>query len=160
VRGVPVLVHWTLPLAPILCGGWQGWGGAVGIVLVIFVHELGHVALVRLRGLYALSLQMHGLGGEVVYGGNVTPLDRSIVAWGGFLAQALLLAAAALCLRLVQAAHSLFVSQLFVSLTLVNGLIAIFNMLPQERLDGWHAWRVFGRYLAARPKRGIEKRRR
>src|SRR4051812_40770140 len=101
VRGVPVLIHWTLPLAPILCGGWQGWGGALGVIVVIFVHEVGHLVVVHWRGQHARVIQMHGMGGEVVCD-SMGLLDRSIVSWGGFLAQALLLAATVACLPLVQ----------------------------------------------------------
>ena len=58
--------------------------------LLILIHEMGHAVLVRRVGLHAVSIDVHGFGGQCRYAGYPDPLQRSIVAWGGVLAQALL----------------------------------------------------------------------
>jgi len=56
----------------------------------VTIHELGHAFLVRRRGLRALAIQIHGLGGVCQHESG-SLYDNAIIAWGGVLAQALVL---------------------------------------------------------------------
>ena len=91
-RGAPVRVHWSLALSALVLGGVRldpaGW---LGIVLVVLAHEVGHAVLVRRYRLTVESIDLHGLGGECRYSGLAKGWQTAVIAWGGVLAQALLL---------------------------------------------------------------------
>ncbi len=100
-RGSPVRVHWTTPVgALVFCGTVLGFGFAPAawgaFVVLLLVHELGHAVVVRRCGLPVRSVDIHGLGGICRYEGHPGEVDRAKIAWGGVVAQALLLVATAL----------------------------------------------------------------
>ncbi|MDQ3035773.1 MAG: hypothetical protein M3Y87_25445 [Myxococcota bacterium] len=135
---VPIRLHWSLAIAMALAGRFT-LGGAVGIFVVILVHELGHAALVRARGLRAIGIEMHWMGGECRYDGSgASPLDVSIVAWGGVAAQAVLLAIAWPLARILEPTGVL--GDLAYALVVPNFVIMALNLLPIGPLDGARAW--------------------
>ncbi len=153
IRGVPVRAHWTLPLGLLMFSGGQIAPGLwLGILLVILLHEAGHAFLVRQRGMVNAGIDVHGFGGVCRWVGRPSEKDRAIVAWGGVLAQALLLAVA-WPLRLLAPIDAPFVADLLEAFTVTNGIILLFNLVPFGGLDGVRAWPLLGMLWRERQKR-------
>lgn len=135
LRRVPVRVHWSTP------GGLFVFGGLtlspllwIVIVGTTLVHELGHALLVRRFRLTVVSIDLHGLGGTCRWVGPATPLQAAMIAWGGVLAQLVVMAAA---LAFPHPIASLVVA--------VNAYLIALNLLPFEPFDGGRAWALFHR---------------
>lgn len=156
---VPIRLHWTLPIGLFIFTGLVP-GAAVGYVAIILLHEVGHALLVRRAGLRVGSLSLYGFGGECQYFGQPTPLERSVIAWGGVLAQLALLFAADAGLRLGGVPRDHFSRELTATVAgEPNAIILAINLLPIGRLDGREAWRLFPR-LWRRLRRPRRPRRR
>ncbi len=162
-RGIPIRAHWTMP---ILCLLWSGLrfapGAWIGAVFVVLLHELGHAYLARRYRLQVMEVMLHGLGGHCAYVGEPTDWQRSIVASGGVLAQAILFAIAfpvflVLSYTVGGQQPPEFVWDLLYAWTWSNFGIAVFNLLPIGRLDGTEIWKLPGLWLARRRRRGMTK---
>ena len=100
-RGAPVRLHWTLPVGALVFGQGRFVPGFwLGFFLLVFVHELGHAVLVRRYGHRVVSIDIHALGGMCRWSGEPTAIDRSRIAWGGVLAQAVAFAVATAAIAL------------------------------------------------------------
>ncbi len=156
-RGAPIRAHWSLP---ILCVLWSGlrfapgaWAGALFIVLC---HELGHALLAKRYKLDVREVMLHGLGGHCAYAGEPTPWQRSVVASGGVLAQAIILALALPMQWLLEASARPvpeLVWDLLYALTYANFGIALFNLVPIPPFDGAEVWKLPGLWLASRRRK-------
>ncbi|UJR86947.1 metalloprotease [Sandaracinus amylolyticus] len=143
-KGTPIRVHWSTPIGMLLFGRFAFVPGFwLGYLLIVGLHEMGHAFLMRRVGLHASSIEIHALGGQARYGGGraVSPWQRSVVAWGGVLAQALLLIVALVVSALVPIT-SVFVAQLLSALTWTNVWIIALNLMPLPPLDGADAWKL------------------
>lgn len=123
-------VYWTL---------W-GWKFALGFVLSIYVHEMGHVWMLRKFGIAAgAPMFIPGLGAFVRLKQHMpTAREDARVGlagpiWG--------LAAALVCWLLSVAFHS----PLFAALAKVGAWINLFNLTPFWQLDGSRAFRALTR---------------
>jgi Zn-dependent protease len=120
-----------------------------GLLLTLLVHELGHAFFVWRFRLTVLSIDVHGLGGACKWTGPATDVQRAVIAWGGVLAQLLLVASAELIARLNGAFGSAFLAGMLSYLTAINLIIIALNLLPIPPLDGAEAWQLFRwRHLA------------
>lgn len=158
IAGVPLLLHWSVlvvvaivaaNLAPV--AGLAGTlAGTVGFLLSILVHELAHALVARHHGVATTSIELWALGG-------MARLEREAPSAR---AEGWIAAAGPLCSLTVGIAlaggallgHQLELGPTFVAtlgwLALINGLLAIFNLLPGAPLDGGRivrAWR-WGRH--------------
>ncbi|MEB2314428.1 MAG: hypothetical protein OZ921_19005 [Sorangiineae bacterium] len=161
VRGIPIRLHWSLALGALLFGGFQFapafW---VGFVVVVLVHEAGHALLVRRFGQRVLGIDITGFGGLTRWAGATTPMQRSIIAWGGVLAQGALLLLTLGALALMGPPRTVMGAELSSVLTRTNLWIIALNLLPLPPLDGALAWRLVPMLLErvkrarrARPRR-------
>lgn len=141
-RQVPLRLHWTLPVGMMVFGGLRFapafWAG---FFLLVLVHELGHAGLVRLFGHRVLSVDVTGFGGLCRWAGHATPMERGAIAWGGVLAQSVLLAGTLLFVLLAGAPRTLWAMELVSVFTWTNLWIIGLNLLPIPPLDGADAWR-------------------
>jgi len=121
---------------------WQlwGWRFAVGFVLCIYVHEMGHVAALRRLGIPAgLPMFIPGLGALIRLKQHpATPREDMRVGlagpeWG--------LGAALLCYAVFLAGGGPF----WGALTRVGAWINLFNLLPFWQLDGGRAFHALSR---------------
>ncbi len=159
-RGAPVRLHASLILGALFFSRGQFEPGAwLGFALMILVHELGHALLVTRYRLKVVAIDLHAFGGECSYRGNVTPLQRSVIAWGGVLGQALLLVAALTIVALGGAPSDRFLRELLGVFIAPNALTMAFNLLPIAPLDGARAWSLFGRLWSRRRERRRRARR-
>lgn len=141
--GVEVRIHWSVPLAALLVARLRFepliWLGFLGVLLA---HQFGHAGAVAISGGRLLGLDTTGFGGSCRWRGAGTLLERARVAWGGVLAQVVLLVAA-LGLSSWHGASSDAGSLRYCFVELNLAVLAI-NLLPIAPLDGALAWRLFG----------------
>ena len=124
-----------------------GWKFALGLVLSIYVHEMGHVYLLhrygvkasipmflpRFRGVIRLQQAFHDARQEARVGlaGPVWGLGAALTCYGGSLA---------------------FGSPVLAAIASRGAWINLFNLIPLWQLDGGHAFKAFTRsqrWLAA-----------
>jgi len=141
VRGVPFRVHWTTPLGALVFGGFEFapafW---LAFFALVVVHELGHAALARRTGNRVLGIDVTGFGGVCRWAGLPSPYDRARIAWGGVLAQALLLLPAVALALFTPLGTTRWGGELLGALTTTNVLLMAVNLLPFAPLDGAEAW--------------------
>src|SRR5580658_9167458 len=114
-------VYWTL----------YGWAFALGLVLSIYVHEMGHVAALRRYGIPASApMFIPGIGAFIgMRAASLDPVQESRVGLAGPLYG---LAAAAFCLAVQPATGSLTVGAVAHTAAVIN----LFNLIPVWQLDG------------------------
>jgi Zn-dependent protease len=121
-----------------------GFAFALGFVLLIFVHEMGHAVAMRKVGLKAGAPVFIPFVGAVIAMKEM-PRDayiEAVVALGG---PALGTLGAIACLGIGLATGSLF----WYALASTGFLINLFNMIPISPLDGGRIVGVIGRWLWA-----------
>lgn len=143
-RGTPIRVHWSTPIGMLVFGRFALVPGFwLGYLLLVGLHEMGHAYLSHRVGLRAHSIEIHALGGQCRYGGySVSPWQRAVVAWGGVLAQAILLAIALVAVLVVPVPPSAFSAELLSALTWTNVWLMMLNLMPIPPLDGAEAWKL------------------
>ncbi|MBI2378622.1 MAG: hypothetical protein HYV07_31790 [Deltaproteobacteria bacterium] len=161
IRGVPIRLHFSLPIGAFVITRFElrpvMW---IVFALLVLVHELGHAFLVKRNGLSVEHVLLHGFGGECAYSGYATEWQASVIAWGGVLAQAIVLVAV-LPFRpwLETQPHGYEVAGALVG---SNLWMIGFNLLPYPPLDGSKAWPLFRmirdrrRRISAPPRKTIE----
>ena len=142
IGGAPVRVHWSAPVGAFVLTGFAVVPGAwLGFGLLVLAHELGHAALVRAFHCRVVSIDVHGLGGECRWEGSTTERRRAGIAWGGVLAQLVVLLTTPLWAPRLP--PSPFVEQIVEVFTATNVVMMLLNLLPVRPFDGAEAWRLF-----------------
>lgn len=142
--GVPIRLHWSIPVCALLAGGFRFAPGAwLAFLLLVLIHEAGHALVVRRVGARALALDVLGFGGLCWWEGPVTPLQRACIAWGGVWAQMVVLAVVGGAVLIFGKPANAFAAQM-VDVAIVSNLWLIgLNLLPIPPLDGKEAWSLF-----------------
>jgi Zn-dependent protease len=111
-----------------------GWKFALGFVLLIFVHEMGHVLQLRREGIQASAPMFIPFFGAVIWAKSLgqNALAEARVGLAGPVVGGLASAA------LIPVAHATG-NDLFMALAFSGFLLNIFNMLPIVPLDGGRA---------------------
>lgn len=142
-RGVPVRLHWTLPLGALLfSGGAFAPAFWLGFVVLVLLHELGHAMLVMKLRYRVMAIDITGFGGMCRWSGAATPLERSLIAWGGVLAQLGLLVVSLVLVTALPWLRWGWGAQLFSVFLWTNVYLMGLNLLPFPPLDGANAWRL------------------
>jgi len=117
-----------------------GWAFAIGLVLMIFIHEMGHGLAMRRAGIDAgWPVFIPFLGAMIAMKGRPShPRVEADIAIAGPLAGT---AVALLCAGLGLVLHSPF----FLGLAYVGFFLNLFNMTPLGFLDGGRIARVLSR---------------
>jgi Zn-dependent protease len=123
-------VYWTI---------W-GWKFALGFVLSIYVHEMGHVAAMKRFGLQATApMFIPGFGALIRMKQHpATVQEEARIGLGGPIWG---LGAAAACFLTYLATAQPF----WAALTHTGAMINLFNLLPIWQLDGGHAFKALNR---------------
>lgn len=138
------LTKWKTAFSMLLFLGvyWTvfGWKFALGIVISIYVHEMGHVAELRRRGLPASApMFIPGVGAFVRL--QSAPKDNIEDARIGLAGPWWGLAAAVVAWLVALATDS----ALMIAIAQVGAWINLFNMIPVWQLDGGRAFRAMTR---------------
>ncbi len=117
-----------------------GWAFALGLVLMIFVHEMGHGLAMRRAGIEAgWPVFIPFLGAMIAMKGRPThPRGEADIAFAGPVAGT---AIALVCAALGLVFHSVF----FMRLAYVGFFLNLFNLTPLGFLDGGRIARVLSR---------------
>lgn len=138
-----LLVILSMFASMLLYGLAFGWPFGVGLVLLIAVHEFGHVVAIRQRGIKAtLPIFIPFMGALV--GLQQQPRDAEEEAYIGIAGPVFGMAAACFCWWLGARMHS----ELLLLLASFGMIMHIFNLMPVVPLDGgrtvaflrWKAW--------------------
>jgi Zn-dependent protease len=118
-----------------------GWPLALGLVLSIYVHEMGHVAMLRRLGIDAgAPLFVPGVGAFVMLKQRVTdPLTDAKIGlagpvWG--------LGAAVAAFLLYQATGT----RIWLAIAQLTGFLNLFNLIPVWQLDGSRGLHVLAKW--------------
>jgi Zn-dependent protease len=150
--GARVRAHWSLPIGAFVFGQLRFVPGFwLGFFLIILIHEMGHAAIVRLCRYRVVSIDVHGLGGQCCWDGQITSFNEALIAWGGVWAQALAFAAALGAVALLGPPETAFGAELLSAFTFSNLWLMALNLIPAPPLDGARAWRL--------PRLWLERRR-
>ena len=117
-----------------------GWQFAAGFVLSIYIHEMGHIAMLRRLGIPCTApMFIPGFGALIRLRANLpTAREEALVGlagpmWG--------LGAAVAAFALSRALHS----PMFGAIAQIGAVINLFNLTPVWQLDGSHAFRALTR---------------
>lgn len=144
LAGVVLRLHWSLPVGALVFGGLRlepvFWLVYLGVVIL---HVLGHAALVKALGFEVVGMDLAGFGGQCRFRGGADGLEHAIIAWGGVLAQSLLLIIA-LSVTLAFGPATSHAGGLVERACIQSNLwIIAMNALPFAPFDGARAWRLF-----------------
>ena len=164
-RRVPVSMHWTVLFAfawlyIIFWDVGQTLIGSVAYAIVLVVHELGHVAALRIKRIPVLEIRFFGVHGNVHHG-YASPREEMQLAWAGVAAQLVLLGAAFGARALVAGSLSpigYYVARpVFTVFIGFNIFLMIVALLPIGPFDGHAAWQVFAMMRAKRRKKAARR---
>ncbi len=142
-RGAPLLFHWSIPVGLYLLDGMRVLPGYwIAGALLVLAHELGHAWLARRYGARVTAVKVMPVGGLCEYEGDLTEVERSKVAWGGVLVQAVIYALARAALHALGAPSHPWAAEAARALTEGNGFLIALNLMPVRPLDGYEAWRL------------------
>ena len=143
--GIPVRAHWSMALVAVLFGVnlTTQLGLVAGLIATtaffasILAHEFGHALVARRYGVETKSIDLWALGG-VAHLDRESPTPRAdgLIAVAG---PAVSLAIGVVALGLA----TVLESPVLAWIGIVNGLLAVFNMLPGAPLDGGRVLRAF-----------------
>lgn len=141
-HGVPIRLHWTIPVGMLFLGGFKirplFW---LAFFVIVLVHELGHAYWVHRFGHKVHRLDITGFGGACVWSGNASGAERSLIAWGGVIAQLCLLAVAVVLTAVL--GWGFLSTSLGYAWTVTNVFLIILNLIPVSPFDGAEAWKIF-----------------
>jgi Zn-dependent protease len=111
-----------------------GWTFAIGFVILLFVHEMGHVIALRREGIKASAPMFIPFLGAVIASRSLgdNALAEARVGLAGPILGSL---GAAVCLVIGEATDSSF----FFALAYIGFLLNLFNLIPVVPLDGGRA---------------------
>lgn len=148
-RGSSLQLHWSFPIGVALFTGWMGFapGAWVGFLVLSMVHLLGHQLLAVTCRTDVEASVLHLLGADVRprAGSVTTPMRRAAVAWGGLLAQAILLGVVELAVAMRGWPSTPFFAQLCRALVWSNMALLGLHLLPLPGTDSWETWRLLFR---------------
>jgi len=143
--GIPIRLHWSLLAFLGLVALWGG--GLAGLLLTgavffsVVLHELGHALVARRKGMPIADISLYPFGGMArLLGVPRTTGDEILVAAAGPAVSLLLALAFAGLAALSQV-------EVLRRLAEVNGMLAVFNLLPALPMDGG---RILRAWLARR----------
>jgi len=118
-----------------------GWPLALGLVLSIYVHEMGHVAMLRRLGIGAgAPMFIPGVGALILLKQRIEdPLTDAKVGLAGPVSG---LGAAVTALG----AYALSGAPIWLAIAQLTGFINLFNLIPVWQLDGSRGFHVLSRW--------------
>jgi Zn-dependent protease len=111
-----------------------GWRFALGFVVLLFIHEMGHVLQLRREGIQASAPMFIPFLGAVISARSLGR-DAAAEARVGLAGPILGTAGAAACIPLAAATGN----ELFTALAYIGFFLNLFNLLPITPLDGGRA---------------------
>jgi Zn-dependent protease len=124
----------TAMVSVVLYSLFWGWTFAIGFVVLLFIHEMGHVIQLRREGVPASAPMFVPLMGAVVMMKSM-PDDALAEARVGLAGPVLGTLGAGVCFAIAKATHSEMLS----ALAYIGFLINLINLVPMTPFDGGRA---------------------
>jgi len=142
-RGVPLRAHVLTPLGALVFSAFRFEPGTwLAYLLLILLHEIGHALLVMRYRLGVLSVDLQAFGGSCRWAGPATERQRSVIAWGGVLAQAAAWLVTVGVMSVLGPPRTLFARDFVYVFASTNLWLMALNLLPFAPLDGAEAWKI------------------
>jgi len=147
--GIPVRAHWSTVIVAVWFGALlSGDLGVVGGVFAtvaffasILAHEFGHAMVARRYGVNTQSIDLWALGGMArLDRESPSPRADGLIAVAGPAVSLLISVAAFGAAFALQS--NVVIANVLLTVGLLNGLLAVFNMLPGAPLDGGRVLRA------------------
>lgn len=134
----PLITIISMLISAIVYGLWLGPWFGIGLVAIIFVHEMGHIIAMRQRGFETPGPVFIPFLGAAIFVPKFDDRDAEAhVGFGGpFLG--------AICTFATFAAWYITGSEIMIMLTYVGAFINLFNMIPISPLDGGRITQAVG----------------
>jgi Zn-dependent protease len=144
IRDVPIRLHWSMPIGAFVFGHFRiiPWFW-LSFFLLVLIHEIGHAIMVWTVRAHVIAIDVNGAGGLCHWEGEVGEIGRALIAWGGVLAQLVLLAATYAWLTFIGPPRSELGAGLAMAFTETNLTLVAINLIPVPGLDGSEAWPLF-----------------
>ncbi len=153
-RGIPVLIHWSLPAGGMLISAYVGFNPTEAVYFslaylsLIAIHEFAHLGAARFTGLNVFSVHISGIGGECRVEIPRTITEGFIVYSAGLFAQFAVFALSMLYVEVVGVPNSVFGQCLVKTFIFVNLVMFVSNIIPYASSaglpsDGHVLWKLF-----------------
>lgn len=153
IWGIPLSMHWSVLLWCVLFFATFGFTfvdvmmASVALIVLMLVHELGHVIALRAKRLDVDSIELAGLHGITDTAYIPYPYEI-VVGWSGVAAQLVLYGLTELVLNTTDLMRLPYASSWLAPVALVwtryNLILMLAALIPIGPFDGNRAWRVFG----------------
>lgn len=157
VNGVPIYLHWSFPAGAIIPMGFAHFELVpslflcAGYVLLVAVHELGHLAAAHGTRHRVFSIEISGAGGQCWTEAPRNRRAELLIYSGGLLAQLALFLLGAMIFPLLDDFRSHTFSYLVITCTVMNAAMFIVNLIPSRGrsdglpTDGYVLWKALKR---------------
>ena len=153
-RKVPIYIHWSFPLGGLFISLFAGFDPqeavyfSVAFLLLIAIHELGHVAAARLLGLEVFAVDISGIGGQCRLQLPTKTWEVFLIYSAGIFAQMVLLALTVFQVMAFGMPTFQFGLCLVQTFIFVNFLMLVINIIPGKAPgglanDGYVLWKLF-----------------
>lgn len=112
-------------------------------LFIIIVHEIGHAAIILKFRLTVEEIVLHGFGGYCRWYGDVSEIQRAVIAWGGIIGQIIIIIFAKLSIVILLPPVNAITTEVYRILIGANIFIIFINLIPLHPLDGAHAFKIF-----------------
>jgi membrane-associated protease RseP (regulator of RpoE activity) len=159
IRGVDTYLHWSVfAISAFILTGVISHPGLTILGLgcyysILLLHEAGHLYFAQRKGCRVLSIEIYPVFGLTTFEAPWSKLDHCVIAWGGVIGQALVFIPLIAWGTIFGYTRFGAVNMIFAILGFFSLVIAIFNLLPIERLDGWIAWQILPELWAERKRK-------
>lgn len=141
--GKPLITLISMLISAILYGIWLGPWFGVGLVAMIFIHEMGHVIALRIKGYEIRGPVFIPFLGAAIFAPQCD--DRDTEAFIGFGGPLLGTAAALGCFGAWYALGQ--TSQILLLLSYAGIFLNLFNLIPVSPLDGGRVTQAVGSWF-------------
>jgi Zn-dependent protease len=163
-----IFIHWSFILGMLVLGFIFSPDPAYTLLVsgsifaLFFIHESGHAFAAKKLGYPPSYILFQDIRGFCVYEylpNSELDKDKSIIAWGGVLAQLALAIPIVTISNFYPQNTPSFLSPVINIFGYFSLLIIVFNLLPVKGLDGSEAWKLIGFWLNSVKKTSNKKKR-
>jgi hypothetical protein len=159
VKGVPIYLHWSFPVGafiPISFAQFEPIPSLLlcaGSILLVAIHEMGHLAAARVSDHHVFSLEISGAGGKCWTEAPRNATAEMLIYSGGLLAQLALFVVGLFAFPFVDDVRSDLFSYFVITATVMNAAMFIMNLVPRQPRngglpsDGYVLWQILRRPL-------------
>jgi ATP-dependent Clp protease adapter protein ClpS len=163
IGGTELLVHWSLPAGGVLVGSFvhadpRQWGYfCLAYLLLVIIHESGHLLATVALGLKVFSIEISGVGGLCRIETPRRVRDSVVIYSAGLLAQAVVFSITVAYTDAFEPPINPFSTAIVFTFTYVNVVFYVINLIPHRNArsglatDGAVLWGLILHVVRGRP---------